>query len=159
MRELEGKRNNANNWAFGNIELSMEIDSLNTISAYSNLNSHRGGAETDQVVTTTYINAPPDISYLYTENEHENLGVSVGTDYIRKFKKNKESEISFRFFGEFGEANAEVNSTVVQKTSISFFMRFGFWRTNCCNSKITCRIEKNCLIDKPFSLKAKFKRG
>ena len=41
-------------------------------------------------------------------------------------------------------ANAEAKDREVHRISTSFFMRIGFWLTNCCNNKLTNPGLKNC---------------
>jgi hypothetical protein len=36
--------------------------------------------------------------------------VNVGSDYIKRFKKNKDREFSLRFLGEFGKSDSKLNS-------------------------------------------------
>jgi hypothetical protein len=105
-RTLAGDSRNSANWNFGNIELSYEMDSLNTFSLYSNINSWSNRDVADQIITTEYENASSSLSGYRLDNESKNPGISVGLDYIRKFKKNKEAEFSMKFFGEFGKNDA-----------------------------------------------------
>lgn len=109
-RALEGTQSNRSTWSFGNAELSYELDSLNTISLYSNVNSWSNKSNTDQTITTDFTSAPSTISYYHLANKANNPGVNVGSDYIRHFKKNKDQEFSLRFLGEFGKNDSKLNS-------------------------------------------------
>ncbi|GAB4092791.1 TonB-dependent receptor [Flaviaesturariibacter terrae] len=106
-RELYGKRRMNNFWNFGNGELNYEIDSLNTVSVYGNVSGGHGRNELNQAGTISYANGTPDFRYQYSvvaRNEYPTT--SVGADYARKFRNNKEREFSLRFNGEFGNSNS-----------------------------------------------------
>ncbi|MES1219818.1 MAG: outer membrane beta-barrel protein [Bacteroidota bacterium] len=109
-RTLDGDQYASEGWTFGNAELSWEVDSLNTISLYSNINSFSNKTVTDQTITTDFLSDPSTVSYYNLNNKANNPGVNVGSDYIKHFKKNKEREFSLRFLGEFGKNDAKLNS-------------------------------------------------
>ena len=109
-RTLDGDQYASSGWSFGNAELSWEVDSLNTISLYTNIDSWSNKTVTDQTITTEFLSAPSTISYFKLNNKSNNPGVSVGSDYIKHFKKNKEREFSLRFLGEFGKSDSKLNS-------------------------------------------------
>ncbi|HSU29554.1 MAG TPA: outer membrane beta-barrel protein [Chitinophagaceae bacterium] len=109
-RALVGNQYSNSNWSFGNVELSWDLDSLNTISLYSNINSWMNKTVSDQTITTDFSSSPSTVSYYNLDNKSDNPGINVGTDYIKHFKKNKEREFSLRFLGEFGKSNSELNS-------------------------------------------------
>ncbi len=110
-RTLFGDQRNNGNWQFGNAELSWEADSLNTFSLYANIDSWNGRTVSEQTIVTDFSNVP-SLSSLYKLNNKTNTpGISAGTDYIKKFSKNKEREFTFKFFGEFGKSEAELNSS------------------------------------------------
>jgi len=109
-RTLEGDRRGSSDWSFGNAELSWDIDTLNTVSLYTNIDSESGKTTTDQTITTDFAASPSTVSYYNLNNKSNNPGVSVGSDYIKRFKKNKEREFSLRFLGEFGKNDSKLNS-------------------------------------------------
>lgn len=109
-RTLDGDQYASSGWSFGNIELSMELDTLNTISLYTNIDSYSGKTKSNQTITTDFISLPSTTSYYVLTNKNNNPGVNIGSDYIRRFKNNKEREFSLRFLGEFGKSDAELNS-------------------------------------------------
>lgn len=109
-RTLDGDQYTSSNWSFGNAELSWELDSFNTVSLYTNIDSWSNKTVSDQTITTEFANDPSTISYYHLNNKSNNPGVNVGGDYIKKFKKNKEREFSLRFLGEFGKNDAKLNS-------------------------------------------------
>lgn len=109
-RTLAGDQFNNSSWSFGNAELSWELDSLNTLSLYTNIDSWSNTITSSQAITTDFASAPSTVSLYHLENKSKNPGVNVGSDYIKHFPKNKERELSFRFLGEFGKNDAELNS-------------------------------------------------
>lgn len=129
-RELDGTRKNINQWNFGNAEFSWEIDTLNTISTYANINSGTDKSVLSQTITTDYSNNGTGISYYTMNSRNENPGISAGTDYIKKFKKNKEREFSIRFLGEFGKSNSFMNSLQENPSSDRFIINNSIAKNN-----------------------------
>ena len=109
-RTLDGDQYNNSGWSFGNAELSFEFDSLNTISLYTNIDSWSDKTVSDQMIQTDFAAEPSTVSYYSLHNKSNNPGVNVGSDYIKRFKKNKEREFSLRFLGEFGKSDSRLNS-------------------------------------------------
>ena len=109
-RTLDGNQYSNSGWSFGNAELSWEVDSLNTISLYTNIDSWSNTTVTDQTITTDFSASPTTVSYYNLNNKSNNPGVNIGSDFVRHFKKNKEREFSLRFLGEFGKNDSKVNS-------------------------------------------------
>jgi outer membrane receptor protein involved in Fe transport len=109
-RVLDGDQRNSATWSYGNAELSYEIDSLNTLSVYSNIDSWSSRTLSSQTITTDFVAAPSTVSFYNLTNKSNNPGVNVGGDYIRHFKRNKEREFSLRFLGEFGKSDSKLNS-------------------------------------------------
>lgn len=109
-RTLAGDRSNSGGWNFGNAEMSWELDTLNTVSVYANIDSWSNKTFSDQTITTEFTADPSSVSYYKLNNKSNNPGISVGTDFIKKFKKNKEREFSLRFFGEFGKSESHLVS-------------------------------------------------
>ena len=110
-RNLAGDRSNSSGWNFGNAEVSWELDTLNTISVYANTDSWSNRLESNQTITTDFLADPSTVSYYKLNNKSNNPSISVGTDYIKKFRKNKDREFSLRFFGDFGKSESHLNST------------------------------------------------
>jgi outer membrane receptor protein involved in Fe transport len=109
-RGLQGNQYSNSGWSFGNAELSFEIDSLNTVSLYTNIDSWSNKTVSDQTITTDYTSSPSTVSLYHLNNKSDNPGVNVGSDYIKRFKKNKEREFSLRFLGEFGKNDSKLTS-------------------------------------------------
>jgi hypothetical protein len=109
-RTLEGDQRPSATWSFGNAELSWDLDTLNTISLYTNIDSWSSKTTTDQTITTDFVSDPETASFYHLNNKSNNPGVNIGSDYIKHFKKNKERELSLRFLGEFGKNDSKLNS-------------------------------------------------
>jgi outer membrane receptor protein involved in Fe transport len=109
-RTLDGDQYASSNWSFGNAELSWELDSLNTISFYTNIDSWSNKTVSNQTITTEFVADPSTVSYYSLNNKSNNPGANVGSDYIKHFKKNKEREFSLRFLGEFGKNDSKLTS-------------------------------------------------
>ncbi|MBO9561580.1 MAG: TonB-dependent receptor, partial [Niastella sp.] len=110
QRTLDGDQYASSGWSFGNAELSWELDSFNTISMYANIDSWSNKTVGDQTITTDFNGQPSTVSYYHLLNKVNNPGVTVGSDYIKKFRKNKDREFSLRFLGEFGKNDAKLYS-------------------------------------------------
>ncbi len=130
QRTMNGVNANGNTWDFGNAEFSYEIDSLNTVTLYGNINSNSNKSSIHQAIRTDFNSAPSTTSYFDVFTDNSNPGVSVGSDYIRHFKKNKERELSFRFFGEFGKNEAYTNSTQDNPGTDRFIINNSMSRNN-----------------------------
>lgn len=110
QRTLYGNRLHSSFWNFGNAELSLELDSLNTLSAYGNISGGWNEQLLDQTVTTEFTTAPASVSYYDLTSRNEYPTRSFGTDYIRKFAGKPDQEFSIRVNGEFSNANHFSNS-------------------------------------------------
>lgn len=112
QRVLQGSRLMRNFWNFGNAEVSWELDTLRTLSFYGNVSGGWNRHKLDQVITTSFVNAPDDVSHfdLFSRNQYPTN--SVGADFIRKFSSNKEKEWSIRLNTEFGNSNTFLNSVM-----------------------------------------------
>lgn len=88
----------------------MELDTLNTISLYTNIDSWNNKTVSHQTITSDYPSVPSTVSIYNLDNKTDNPGVNVGSDYIKHFSKNKEREFSLRFLGEFGKADSKLIS-------------------------------------------------
>jgi outer membrane receptor protein involved in Fe transport len=121
-RVLAGDRVNSNFWNWGNAELSYELDSLNTFSAYGNISGGWNRGTLSQLLTTEFDDAPISESKFALKSRNEYPTKGFGTDYIRKFNSNKDKEFSIRFNGEFGNSNTFLNSE--QDNPVGFNDRF-----------------------------------
>jgi outer membrane receptor protein involved in Fe transport len=109
-RTLLGSRLLSNFWNWGNAEASVELDSLNTLSFYSNVNGGTNRSVLDQSITTNYPTVPDSVSHYNLDMRSGYPTLSVGSDYIKKFAGNSEKEFSIRFNTEFSNGDNYLNS-------------------------------------------------
>ena len=109
-RTLDGDQRTSSGWSFGNAELDYDIDTLNTVTLYTNINSWSNKNVSDQTITTDFTSDPSTISNYHLNNKSNNPGINVGSDYIRHYHQNKDREFSLRFLGEFGKNDSKLNS-------------------------------------------------
>lgn len=121
-RVMDGNRKMNNFWQYGNAELSWELDSLNAISAYGDINGGNNKLSLQQTITTNLANGDLTQSTYDLDSKIEFPAKSVGADYIRKFNSNKEKEFSIRVNSEFGKFNSFLNS--VQNNPAGYTDRF-----------------------------------
>ncbi|WP_207491486.1 outer membrane beta-barrel protein [Aridibaculum aurantiacum] len=81
----------------GNLELSYDIDSTNTLVFYGNMGKHRNRAENDYTINTLFANGNSDISPYLLDTRFEMPTYGFGSDYIRKFKGKPQKEFNIRF--------------------------------------------------------------
>ena len=110
-RHFDGRRTRKSFYNSGNLELSYEVDSLNTLVAYGNVGGGHSNSLLDQQILTTYTSAPATQSRLNQDVSAEYPSSSVGADYTRKFANKPEQELSFRFNGQFSR-NEDMNSSI-----------------------------------------------
>ncbi|MEO6732945.1 MAG: outer membrane beta-barrel protein [Ferruginibacter sp.] len=149
-RTLAGDRYNSGNWNFGNAEISWEVDTLNTVSVYTNTDSWSNRTRSDQTITTDFAGAPSVTSYYSLDNKANNPGVNVGSDYIKKFRKNKEREFSLRFYGEFGKSESHLTSTQDNPGTDRFLMN----NSDAVNNQYTFQADHSIPIKKTGKFEA-----
>ncbi|MBC7874516.1 MAG: TonB-dependent receptor [Ferruginibacter sp.] len=143
-RTLEGERRNSGGWNFGNAEMSWEVDTLNTLSVYTNIDSWTSRTVSAQTITTDFVGDPSVTSFYDLDNKSNNPGINVGSDYIKKFRKNKEREFSLRFYGEFGKSESHVNSTQDNPVTDRFLVN----NSNAVNNQYTIQADHSIPIKK-----------
>ena len=149
-RTIAGDQTNSSGWSFGNAELSWEVDSLNTISMYTNIDSWSNKTVGDQTIATDFSSSPSSLSYYSLYNKSNNPGVSIGSDYIKHFKKKKDQEFSLRFLGEFGKNDAVINSIQDNTGTDRFLMN----NSNAINEQYTIQADNSIPLKKNGKLDA-----
>ncbi|MCE3281646.1 MAG: hypothetical protein K0Q66_383 [Chitinophagaceae bacterium] len=96
-REVGGGRHTNLFFHQGNVELSYDLDSTNTLVVYGNMGRHRNETVTQQDIYTLYTSGSSDISPYFLETEFAMPTHGFGGDYIRKFKGKPQKEFSVRF--------------------------------------------------------------
>jgi outer membrane receptor protein involved in Fe transport len=110
-RVSTGERVNDNFYNYGNAELSVDLDSLNTISTYANLN----GGTFENTNRRFFDLISPDKTdtsrSLFTDNGSFSYpSVNWGLDFIRKFKRLPEQELTFKMYHEYNRDNNLIES-------------------------------------------------
>jgi outer membrane receptor protein involved in Fe transport len=106
-RYYSGKSHGNYFYNYGNIELSWDIDSLNTASFYTDINGGKGATLSSQRYDVVLPNLVDTITtHLYDDQGYSYPGVNFGVDYIRKFKGSEEKELSFKIYRENSKDDA-----------------------------------------------------
>jgi outer membrane cobalamin receptor len=71
-RVLDGNQYSNSGWSFGNAELSWELDTLNTISIYTNIDSWNNKTVSDQTISTDFTTEPSTVSFYNLTNKTNN---------------------------------------------------------------------------------------
>lgn len=109
-RTLEGERLNSNRGGYANLEISYDLDSLNTLTAYGNLGVNRSQSELEQSIITAHTTRPAERGLFQQDNVSRSPSSGMGADFIRKYRNQPEKELSFRFNGQFSRSDALTNS-------------------------------------------------
>lgn len=109
-RTLAGERLNNNRGGYANLEISYDLDSLNTLSAYGNLGLNRSRSELEQSIITARVTQPAEQGLFQQDNTSRSPSSGMGADFIRKYRSLPEKELSFRFNGQFSRSEAFTNS-------------------------------------------------
>jgi outer membrane receptor protein involved in Fe transport len=95
-------RTNDNFYNYGNLELSYDIDSVNTISAYGALNGGSNQGASYRNFDLVLPNREDTIHSLFKDNfNYRWPSWNFGTDFIHKFRRNPEQELTIKMFHEF----------------------------------------------------------
>jgi outer membrane receptor protein involved in Fe transport len=98
-------------WQSGNMEVSLELDSLNILSTYI---GPGGGRKRSQEASLQNLIVPARSDTLkslynaYSDNDFPSF--NTGLDYVRKFADNKEKELSIRLNVDFGKDDTYATS-------------------------------------------------
>ncbi|WP_345256351.1 outer membrane beta-barrel protein [Flaviaesturariibacter amylovorans] len=109
-REVNGPRVADFFFHQGNLELSYDLDSTNTVVAYGNMGRHRNEFANDQNIYTLFANGNSDSSPFPLHTTMTMPTYGFGTDFIRKYKKKPQKELSFRFNAVFNTNRSLTNS-------------------------------------------------
>ena len=109
-RTLEGERRNSNRNGYANLEVSYDLDSFNTVTAYGNIGSGRSTSMLEQSVLTAHTLQPAEQSRFLQDNVNRSPSSGMGADFIRKYRRQPEKELSARFNGQFSRNQSKGNS-------------------------------------------------
>jgi outer membrane cobalamin receptor len=96
-REVGGNRETDMFFHSGNLELSYDIDSTNTLVVYGNMTRVKNEQLNDYNTYTLYPNASSDTKPYLLETRMAIPTHGFGTDFIRKYKGKPQKELTFRF--------------------------------------------------------------
>jgi hypothetical protein len=94
----------------GNLELSYDLDSTNTLVVYGNMGRHSNDQVNDYNIRTLFSNGSSDTSPYFLETRSALPTHGFGTDYIRKFKGKPQKELTFRFQALYNTNRSFTNS-------------------------------------------------
>jgi outer membrane receptor protein involved in Fe transport len=86
---------------YGNVELSWDIDSLHTLSAYADINGGSGSSNSRadyEMILPSLVDTLRNSTTNY--NSYKYPSFNYGVDFIKKFKGNTEKEWTFKFYRE-----------------------------------------------------------
>ena len=110
QRTLNGDRLSRNLGSSGALEVSYDIDSVNSLSAYGNLGKGSRESTLNQSILTKLPNQVFTNGNLNILTEGETPSFGYGLDYIRKGKKNREEEFTIRLNGQLSKNRSLTNS-------------------------------------------------
>ncbi len=120
-RMLTGERTNDRFYNDGNIEISYNVDSLQTLVLYGNISGGNGKNNFVQHINTR-LNSSTNIKGLFDQQIKSNFpNYGLGTEFIKKYKSNKEKELSIRFNGQFSK-NDELNESSLLSVPSNLFL-------------------------------------
>jgi hypothetical protein len=109
-RQVGGSKDNHMYFHQGNLELSYDIDSMNTLVVYGNLARHNNEAVNQQTIVTWFANGNVDVSPYLLENTMAMPTHGFGADYIRKYKGKPQKEFNVRFNASYNRNRVFFNS-------------------------------------------------
>ncbi|HEX2628966.1 MAG TPA: outer membrane beta-barrel family protein, partial [Chitinophagaceae bacterium] len=81
----------------GNLEISYDIDSTNTLVVYGNMGKNSNEASNDYSIYTLFANGSSDTDPYLLQTKFALPTHGFGTDFIRKYKGKPQKELTFRF--------------------------------------------------------------
>ena len=132
-REIVGHRETEMFFHQGNLELSYDLDSTNTLVVYGNMTRIRNEQFNHQNIYTLFSNASSDTDPYFLENRLAVPTHGFGTDFIRKYKKKPQKELTFRFQALYNTVRNFANS----QQEIGSFDRFILNNSEAFNSEYT----------------------
>jgi outer membrane cobalamin receptor len=110
-RDNQGFGTNRNFNNFGNMEVAYDIDSLTTAVVYGNVSGGIGRNHREHTLYTLFSNGNSETATGIVDTRNEFPTRSIGSDLVRRGKRNKQNEFSLRFLGDFNTSNSEQESS------------------------------------------------
>lgn len=117
QRSLRGDRAGKNLGTYGNAEISLDIDSVNTISTYGTWGLSKRESTLDQYITLINTAGTTGGGNLDIVTDGRTPSTGFGADYIRKGKKNKEEEFTIRLNGQLSDSKTVTSSAQLDPIS------------------------------------------
>jgi hypothetical protein len=136
-REINGDRETEMLFQQGNLELSYDLDSTNTIVVYGNMTRIRNQAVNQQNIYTLFSNGSFEIDPYFLENRLTVPTHGFGADYIRKYKGKPQKELTFRFQALYNTVKNFANS----EQEIGAVDRFILNNSEAFNSEYTVQVD------------------
>lgn len=99
-RITKGSQENKFFFNAGNAEITYDLDSFSVLSIFSNIGGGWNQLENNQLFTTV-TNGTTFESNFDVNSKNANPSYTVGSEFIKRFKRSKEEELSFRLYGDF----------------------------------------------------------
>ena len=109
-REIAGHRETEMFFHQGNLEVSYDLDSTNTLVVYGNMTRIRNEQLNHQNIYTLFANGSSDLVPYFLENRLAVPTHGFGTDFIRKYKGKPQKELTFRFQALYNTVRNFANS-------------------------------------------------
>lgn len=136
-REISGSRETEMFFHQGNLELSYDVDSTNTIVVYGNMTRIKNEQLNRQTIYTLFPNGSSETDPYLLENRLTVPTHGFGTDFIRKYKKKPQKELTFRFQALYNTVRNFANS----QQEIGSFDRFILNNSEAFNSEYTVQAD------------------
>jgi hypothetical protein len=136
-REVGGGRETDMFFHQGNLELSYDIDSTNTLVVYGNMTKIKNEALSRHGIYTLFANGNSDRDPFLLDNRFSVPTHGFGADFIRKYKGKPQKELTFRFQGLFSKNRSYVNS----QQELDAFDRFVLNNSEAFNSEYTVQAD------------------
>jgi hypothetical protein len=109
-REVGGERETELFFHQANLELSYDLDSTNTLVVYGNMGRPRNRAENQYTIHTLFANGSSDTDPYFLQTKTVLPSYGFGTDFIRKYKRKPQKELTFRFQALYNTNRSYTNS-------------------------------------------------
>jgi hypothetical protein len=121
-RQVGGERQTALFQHQGNLELSVDLDSTNTLVVYGSMGRHTNEALNQYSIYTEFNNGTSDTDPYLLETRMTLPSHSFGSDFIRKYKGKPQKELSFRMNALYNTTTSFSNSLQEMNASDRFIL-------------------------------------
>jgi hypothetical protein len=136
-REVGGKRETEMFFHQGNLELSYDLDSTNTLVVYGNMSRIMNESSSQQTIYTLFGNGSSDTDPFLVDTRIAVPTYGFGADFIRKYKGKPQKELTFRFQALYNTFRSFANS----QQEIGSFERFILNNSEAFNSEYTAQVD------------------